>query len=226
SIPANIDRLEMVYRFEVSDEAAILKIDQHIGNFTDPISGEILPEAEGLSLALNYWSSFSSYTISGEFVDGTDVETTASSAEVAPGGILRLVEQEGESVVENRTTVEFGGTYVWGKDGNTYDVGTSIMPMYLYTMAESTDPSQSAADMSQEADTYTFGTYYYSSCYGQWDGYAITHDPIFTVYPKSAPRDVSDFMENLVTASTILGVVGVVIIAVVCTRVNTERKAI
>ncbi|MHA1958350.1 MAG: hypothetical protein ACW968_15665 [Candidatus Thorarchaeota archaeon] len=51
-IPTDIEHFKLVFRFEVSDESAILKIDQHVGDFTDPVSGNILPEADGLSLLL------------------------------------------------------------------------------------------------------------------------------------------------------------------------------
>ncbi len=125
-VPVAVDRFEMVYRFEVTEDAAVLKIDQHVGDFTDPVSGEILPEAEGLSLALNYWSSFSSYAVTAKNEQGTEVAPGLLEADDAPDGMLYFEEEE-----EVRTTVEFGGTYVWGYDGATYDVGTAVMPMYF-----------------------------------------------------------------------------------------------
>ena len=70
TIPAEVEYIEMVYRFEVTDEAAVVKIDQHIGDFVNPATGEHIPELEGLGLTMNYWSSFSSYGIVSETVDG------------------------------------------------------------------------------------------------------------------------------------------------------------
>ncbi|MHA2354602.1 MAG: hypothetical protein ACXADC_05480, partial [Candidatus Thorarchaeota archaeon] len=223
SVPTAVDRLEMVYRFEVTDEAAVLKVDQHFGDFTDPETGVILPEAQGLSLAAKYWSSFSSFTITGQFNDGTDLATNMPETEAAPEGTLRFEEEIGLDT-ELRTTIEFGGTYLWGKNGETYDVGTAIIPMYFYAMpfAEQGAP---AADLAFGADMWYMQTYYYASFYTEWDGHAITHDPIFTVFPLSAPGPISTLIGLITNSAILIGSVGVVAIAVVCVRVNKERKS-
>ncbi|MHA2286986.1 MAG: hypothetical protein ACXABZ_14065 [Candidatus Thorarchaeota archaeon] len=212
-IPTDIEHFKLVFRFEVSDESAILKIDQHVGDFTDPVSGNILPEADGLSLLLSYWSAFSSYTLTGEFGDGNDLRTdTLESAPVAFS--------EGD---ERLVSVEFGGTYVWGRDGQTYEVGTTILPMF-YEVYGAEDIT--ASDLSVGSTFWEFQNYYYSSCYGNWDGYAITHDPIFTVFPMNAPGPVSQLVSDLMLSSIIIMSAGLVAIAVVCVRTNKARKAL
>jgi hypothetical protein len=224
TVPTAVDRLEMVYRFEVTDEAAVLKVDQHFGDFTNPETGVILPEVDGLSLAAKYWSSFSSYTITGELYDGTEVGMAMPESAPAPEGTLRF-EEVREQETDLRTTIEFGGTYLWGKDGGTYDVGTAIIPTYFYAMpfAEQGAP---AADLAFGADMWYMQTYYYASCYAEWDGHAITHDPIFTVFPLSAPGPITSLIGLLTNSAILIGAVGVVAIAVVCVRVNNERKSL
>jgi hypothetical protein len=218
SIPVNVDRLEMVYRFEVTDEAAVLKIDQHIGDFRSPDTGGILEEADGLSLSFNYMSWFSSYTIVGETDDGTMIDAAAPVAEASPGGALRFAEDD-----TTRTTIEFGGTYVWGRDGGTYDVGTAVMPGLFYAgFYEDAVPS---AELAYDVGIWAYQFCYYSSCYGNWDGYSITHDPIFSVFPMKGPGDVGQLIFDITLASIALGGIGIVALAAVCVRVGQVRKA-
>ena len=223
AVPTAVDRLEMVYRFELTDEAAVLKVDQHFGDFKDPETGVILPEVEGLSLAAKYWSSFSSYTISGELYDGTDLAASMPETEAAPGGTIRF-EEEVAGETNTRSTVEFGGTYLWGKDGGIYDVGTAIIPTYFYILPFM-EQGAPAPDLAFGADMWYSQTYYYASCYAEWDGHAITHDPIFTVFPLSAPGPISTLIGLITNSAILIGAVGVVAIAVVCVRVNNERKS-
>jgi len=218
-VPVALDRFEMVYRFEVTEDAAVLKIDQHIGDFTDPVSGTMLPEAEGLSLALNYWSSFSSYTVTAENEQGAEVAPDLLEADDAPAGTLYFEEEE---VV--RTTVEFGGTYVWGYDGATYDVGTAVMPMYFY--AAPYVEGVPASELSYDTGSWMMATYYYSSCYSNWDGYAVIHDPVFAAYPAQRPGDVSNLINDLMNASWAVAAIGVVAIGAVCVRTNRVRKSV
>lgn len=248
SIPVTIDSLELTFRFETTNEAAVIKIDQYVGDFTDPESGLIPSELEGLGLALNYWSSFSSYTIVPEVpvdpdippeptdpigINGTDYEllpTTEPEPQVtdAPSepretsevvdGFIQFSENQ-----TLRSTVEFGGTYIWGRDGSTYDVGTTIMPMYYY--ADVYGARATAGELTSTVSGYgMWQTSYYSSNYANWDGYSITHDPIFSVFPLTAPSDAIDSIWFLIGSSVIVGVIGVAAISVVCVRINNERK--
>ncbi|TFG26587.1 hypothetical protein EU527_19590 [Candidatus Thorarchaeota archaeon] len=255
SLPINIDSLELTFRFEATDEAAVIKIDQYVGDFTDPITGLVPFELDGLGLTLNYWSSFSSYTVTGEIYAGQDVTTFytedvtwsepytvtggeeytepgiapttmtewasapsgALESEAIPDGFLRFSEE-----TALRSTVEFGGTYVLGSDGLTYDVGTAVMPMYFYSYGY--DTATPAAELAYSLDSWWGQTYYYSSCYAKWDGYSITHDPIFSVFPIKSPSAASAFITGLVNASIIIGVFGVVALSVVFVRINAERK--
>ncbi len=249
TIPVDIESIELTFRFEATDDAAVIKIDQYVGDFTDPGSGLIPTELEGLGLALNYWSSFSSYTIVPEMpviqvpVDTTDPvgingtyeevppTTTPPDAEftVAPSDTL-----ETQEVVDGfikfseehvlRSTVEFGGTYIWGRDGSTHDVGTAIMPMYFYDYVYGGVRATAAELTTSIADYGVWQTSYYSSCYANWDGYSITHDPIFSVFPLTAPFAASAFISGLIGSSVVVGVLGVVAISVVCVRINNERK--
>lgn len=217
AIPVNVENLEMVYRFGVTDTAAVLKIDQHIGDFTDPETGEVSEELEGLSLAFNYMSWFSSYTMAAEIDEGVELVSTQPEAISDSDGMLTFFEMD-----DTRTTIEFGGTYVWGKDGGTYDVGTAVMPSYFYTTAiYGAAPS---AELSYDVGIWGYQAYYYSSCYGNWDGYAITHDPIFSVFPMKAPGQVSGFIDTVLLSSIVLSGVGLVTLSIFCVRTNRVRK--
>ena len=244
TIPVEVEAFELTFRFETTNTAAVIKIDQYIGDFNDPVTGEVPTELEGLGLTINYWSSFTSYVIpeipveptnpepfpvndsyptdlppegvSMEEGDWAPLQTDSLETEDVPGGFLRFSDEN-----QTRTTVDFGGTYVWGKDGGTYNVGTAILPYYFYAvpmLAEST------TDVAF-SDCYWWGdTYYYSSCYAEWDGYSITHDPIFSVFPSTAPSSASAFILGLIWSSAVVGVIGVVAISVVLVRINSERK--
>ena len=257
SIPVDIDSLELTFRFETTDDAAVIKIDQYVGEFIDPVSGLVPMDLEGLGLTLNYWSSFSSYSISGEFSDptpytdvttwigetstgGTNTGTSGTNTTddvptnmtewveapseplesgVVPDGFLRFMEE-----TDLRSTIEFGGTYVLGSDGLTYEVGTAVMPMYFY--GYNYGPETTSADLSGAMDSsWGWGqTYYYSSCYATWDGHSITHDPIFSVFPMKSPSAASAFINALIDSSILIGVLGAVMTLAVCVRINTERK--
>ena len=254
SVPVTIDSLELTFRFETTSEAAVIKIDQYVGDFTDPDSGLIPDELEGLGLTLNYWSSFSSYTIVPEVpvnpvpvpgdptepvgINGTEYEVppTTEPSETqfvdAPtserletsevvDGFIRFSEEQ-----TLRSTVEFGGTYIWGRDGSTYDVGTAIKPMYIYDYSYGGVRATAAELTTSIAGYGWWQTSYYSSCYANWDGYSITHDPIFSVFPLTAPFAASAFISGLIGSSVVVGVLGVVAISVVLVRIINERKVL
>ncbi len=254
TLPVEIDSLELTFRFETTDDAAVIKIDQFVGDFTDPVSGLIPSELEGLGLTLNYWSSFSSYTITsaypypsdpGEYFTtwtetGTIWESLPDIGQEIPGinttqwmeapsellesvavpdGFLRFTEETSLS-----STIEFGGTYVLGSDGLTYDVGTAVMPMYFYGSGVQLDTTSNELAGSMDALWGWGQTYYYSSCYATWDGSSITHDPIFSVFPMNSPASASAFISALINSSIIIGALGAVTILAVCVRINNTRK--
>ena len=100
-ISASVESLEMVYRFEVTDDAAIIKIDQHIGDFTDPETGLAIPELEGLGLTMNYWSSFWSYDLA-FMMGGTEVDyTEVEGAQADEAGEIGVSPDEDEFVTIN-----------------------------------------------------------------------------------------------------------------------------
>ena len=218
SIPVDVDNLEMVYRFGVTNNAAVLKIDQHIGDFTNPETGKILEELEGLSLAFNYQSWFSSYTLNGEINEGDPLSATAPETEVSYDGVMEFYEEENV-----RATIEFGGTYVWGKSGGTYDVGTAILPSYFFVICYG--GNNATNDMANEAGIWSYQSYQYSSCYSNWDGYSIIHDPIFSVFPMKPPGEVSGLISGVMAATVVIGVVAVGVLGVVCVRISKVRGA-
>ena len=170
---------------------------------------------------MNYWSSFSSYGIVTETAEGPIDYKGVYDAAPAPEGDLSFV-QEAETDADF-VTINFGGTYVWDFDGSTYDVGTVILPNFYYCMPCYEGGTDAASVTSGDAQ-WAFSTYYYSSCYSNWGGYAIVHDPIYAVYPMIAPGQVSGYMNEIVAASWALGGIGLVALALVCVRNNSLRK--
>jgi hypothetical protein len=243
TVPVVVDSFELTFRFETTNTAAVVKIDQYIGDFNDPVTGEVSTKLEGLGLTINYWSSFTSYVIPEVPVEPTDPEplpgnetfpietppegvsqeedwallqTDSLESTDVPGGSLRFSDE-----TTTRSTVDFGGTYVWGWDGQTYDVVPAIMPYYFYAVPVY---GASTTDLAYSECCWWGDTYYYSSCYAQWDGYSITHDPIFSVFPMTAPGSATGFISGLIWSSAVVGVLGVVALSVVCVRINSERK--
>lgn len=242
-IPVVVDIFGLTFRFETTNDAAVVKIDQYVGDFNDPLTGEVSTDLEGLGLSINYWSSFTSYVIPevpieptspapapGNETGGlepppegttpadnwTPLQTDSLETIDVPDGSLRFSEAD-----QTRSAVDFGGTYVWGRDGQTYDVVPAIMPYYFYAVPILAEPTTDLVF----ADVAWWGqTYYYSSCYAHWDGYSITHDPVFSVFPETPPRSASAFVSGLIWTSAVVGALGVVVIALVCVRINTERK--
>jgi hypothetical protein len=228
-IPASLESMKLTYRFEVSEDAVTLKIDQYIGDFTSPGTDEILAEAQGLSLAINYWSSFSSYeTLPVTGVEpGWNNDTYTVSPDPARPEPVSAIEVPGGSMSldwmsKDFLDIEFGGTYVWGGDGETYDVGTAVYPQYIYPVYDVAAPSSSNL---MGGESWAFASYYYSSCYSKWDGHSITHDPIYRVYPNVGPGSISGWISIVLTSSVILGSVGVVMIGVICALGRNERLA-
>jgi hypothetical protein len=220
SIPTRVDSLKMTYRFEVTDEAAVLKIDQYVGNFTIPAGGEILPEAKGLSLALNYWSSFSSSSmvpLAGNSIGAPTLTQSPEAEPISSGNVLFTY--GGKPLV----TVEFGGTYIWGWDGSVNTVGTAVMPMYLYWMPISSNAP--LTNVASGAVPMLSGSYYYSTCYGNWSGYSILHDPVFIAYPGVRPGDVSNRISGIFYATVLLGGAALVVLSGVWIRISRVRKS-
>ena len=250
-ISTRVDSLKMTYRFEVTDKSAVLKIDQYTGDFENPATGGILSEAEGLSLALNYWSSFSSSTLVPLVGNDTAVTTLTTliptittlttliptvttpttliptlttlttlipspEAEPIPSAGL-LFTEEGKPLV----VIEFGGTYIWGFDNSTHEVGTSVMPMYLYASPLLAAPS--LTNIASEAPSMLPSSFYYSSCYGKWDGHSILHDPVFVAYPGVPPGDISGRISGILYTTALLGGIAVVVFAAVCIRIKRVR---
>ncbi len=224
SIPATVDSMSMTYRFEMTDTAAVLKIDQYVGDFHQPGTSDPVPELEGLSLSLAYWSTFSTYNLTvesdDEIVFGDDYEAeeelVIEPVPVSSGDVSFQVQDD------LLASVNFGGTYVWGRDGQTYDVGTALYPLFEFEMPFEQGGGEGA--FLTEAGPLSGGVYYYSSSYKNWDGYSITHDPMFEVYPDVPPGQVSSYVSGLVTASTVLSIGGVIAVVAVVARIYVLRK--
>ncbi len=218
-VDTRVDSLKMTYRFEVTDDAAVLKIDQYIGDFREPGTGGVLQQVRGLGITLDYWSSFSVHNITAQDEGGTQVTHDAPAVGVVESGTLEFSD---DPDIDVRTSVSFGGTYVWGKDGGVYNVGTAIMPMYFFGMGFARGAPESYAAVTEAAD-YMTTSFYYSSCYSKWDGHSITHDPIFKVYPGTPPGEVSQLVSGVVYGSVAVAIVGVIALVAVAVRIRSAR---
>ncbi|MFX1563412.1 MAG: hypothetical protein ACFFDP_08910 [Promethearchaeota archaeon] len=217
-IPTMVENLKFTCRFSLTDEGAVLKVDQHIGNFWIPGTQTILPEADGLSLALSYWSGVTRRVrILGNGSTPVDTENLTSAEELVSGR-MDLLENE-----IRLGAIDFGGTYVWGKDGGTYDVGTVITPIYRFHCLHSFISVPQVVGYFRPMNWATF-QYFYSSCYSNWDGYAITHDPVYTAYPAIPPGEaLLNGLWALIPAVA-LTIVALIATAIVIVRIRGVRK--
>ncbi|MEM2141814.1 MAG: hypothetical protein QXS20_07420 [Candidatus Thorarchaeota archaeon] len=225
-IPASLESMKLTYRFEVSQEAITLKIDQYLGNFVDPITGNILPELHGLGLSVNYWSSFSSADLQPLTWNSTEptqnesrpdapLLTDSTRAIDIPGGTLVF-----DSMSRPFLDIQFGGTYVWGGDGGTYPVGTAVYPGYAYGQADLAAPASS--ELTGEYG-WSSVSYYYSSCYAKWSGHSIAHDPVYIAYPRVSPGTVWSFVNTVIVISFAIGSLGIIVIRVAYVRARNSR---
>ncbi|MFX1563642.1 MAG: hypothetical protein ACFFDP_10100, partial [Promethearchaeota archaeon] len=182
--PTTVESLEFTCRFSLTNEGAVIKVDQYIGNFLIPGTQSILPEADGLSLAINYRSGLARRV---RVLNGTTPVNTDNMNNSLPvlSGRIDLLEND-----VRLADIDFGGTYVWGKDGATYDVGTVITPFYRFHCLPDFISVPQDMGYFSALDWATY-QHYYSSCYANWDGYAITHDPIYTAYPAVSPAEAT-----------------------------------
>ncbi|MFX0097111.1 MAG: hypothetical protein ACFE7E_05070 [Candidatus Hodarchaeota archaeon] len=209
-IPVIVDSLKFTYHFTVEEDKATMKIDQFVGEFKNQTTGEILAEVDGLGLALSYWSAFLKLDYSATFIDEIEEAKTSESeiSDEVEGGAL-FFNVDGENFAE----VYFGGTYVWGKDSNTYDVGTVVIPKHLYYLVfEVIDFTEQEGTLSGFATRceYAEAVVFFSSCYSNWSGYSITHDPTFVAYFGGVAGIASIFIVGSVLLA--LGVVGALLV--------------
>lgn len=220
-IPTTVQNLEFTCRFSLTSDGAVLKVDQHIGDFLIPGTPTILPEADGLSLALSYWSGLTRRVrILGNGTAAVDAENLTSAEELVSGR-LDLLENE-----IRLAAIAFGGTYLWGKDGATYDVGTVITPIYRFHHLPRFITVPRVIGYFG-AMNWVKVQYFYSSCYANWDGYAITHDPIYTAYPAISPGEAT--LNGIwallpAVALTIVAFIATVIVVVRIRGVRTSSK--
>lgn len=216
-IPTTLETLQFVCRFGLKSDRAVLKVDQHIGRFLVPHTDTVLPEAEGFGLALSYWSGFSRPNlVAAGPADGIDF-AGLNGSQLLSGGGLRFNED-----TVHLADVEFGGNYIWAKTDETLPVGTVITPILGIHLA----PRYVNVPRflgSFDPQDWVVHRYCYTSCYDKWDGYAITHDPIYTVFPAIPPVPLNGTWA--LVPAVVISIIAVVAISVVMVRIRGVRKA-
>jgi len=215
-VPTTLENLQFVCRFGLKPDRAVLKVDQRMGRFFVPHAQTVLPEAEGFSLALSYWSGFSrpNLVAAGE-AGGIDFDRLNASQMLSGGG-LHFSED-----AEHLADVEFGGNYTWGRTGETFPVGTVITPILGIHQA----PSYVVVPRFLGCFNpliWVVRRYCYTSCYAHWDGYAITHDPIYTVFPAIPPVPLNGTWA--LVPAIVISLIAIVAISVVMVRIRGVRK--
>jgi hypothetical protein len=216
-IPTTLENLQFVCRFGLKPDRAVLKVDQRIGDFLLPLTESVLPEVKGLSLALSYWSGFSrpNLVVAGEAgridFDGLD------ASRVLSGGGLHFNDD-----AEHLADVEFGGNYTWARTGETFPVGTVITPILGIHHAPSYVNVPRFLGYFIPL-TWVVRRYCYTSCYAHWDGYAITHDPMYTVFPAIPPVPTNGLWA--LVPAVVLSIIAIVALSIVMVRIRGVRKA-
>jgi hypothetical protein len=195
----------------------VLKVDQHIGQFFVPHTESVLPEAAGLSLALSYWSGFSrpNLVAAGQ-AGGIDFDRLNASQILSEGGL------HFSDDAEHLADVEFGGNYTWAANNETYPVGTVITPILgiHHTPIYVNVPRLLGYFTPLQ---WVVRRYCYTSCYANWDGYAITHDPIYTVFPAIPPVPRNGIWA--LVPAIVLSIIAVVALSIVMVRIRGVRRA-
>jgi len=188
-----------------------IKVDQYIGNwYLHHFDNTVL---EGRGLAIAYFAQLTTETYTEFQVGDTPVHNNNDDTQIGD------VYQFG---VEGRTfaSVHMGGqTYVWGKDGQTYNCSAATVPLGAFSaMFEST------AGTTVSRWTMESNFYFMISGFTHWDGYSIDNDPTFGVY-TTALKTIEGGV-HLPTAPLVffLIVAAIVVIVVVVTVVNIRRK--
>ncbi|NHJ01804.1 MAG: hypothetical protein EAX86_06645 [Candidatus Heimdallarchaeota archaeon] len=199
-----IPEIEFKFRFSVVDNLALLKVDQIVGDFLDSDTGEISPEFQELSLAINYWSSVFSYNPqsydltlanaeSGEIMSSDEAVYNSSDWDQT---FEFKISSESEKFEFTPVAVEIENIYTWIKDNNEYEVGIAIVPMWAF--GRDIYHQAGVADDFGFDDSFIGGTYYYSVCYINWDGYGIIHDPKYSsVIPSLTNYPLKEFPVHL-----------------------------
>ncbi|MFX1252164.1 MAG: hypothetical protein ACFFCZ_11210 [Promethearchaeota archaeon] len=228
-----ISTIEFGFSFSIENETNKMKTSRLIGDFTDVSTGTVLSTLNGLSLAMNYWSTYRFDEINYNFA----LIDRDSNESLPYEGILYNSSEWGDKIdfsISNETVstnitpvaVEFDELYSWTKDNDYYAVNTQLMPSFTFS-----GDFYHQAGLSDEYgfdNVFVTNTYYYSSCYAQWDGYGIIHGATFSSSPfgLNPPPDIiiKVFPWLLFGGILITLVIAVVNLGVVSIRVVQFRK--
>ncbi|MFX0174189.1 MAG: hypothetical protein ACFE9L_20095 [Candidatus Hodarchaeota archaeon] len=184
-----ISIIEFDFSFSIENDTTRMKSNRLIGDFTDKNTGTVLSTLTNLSLAVNYWSTYS--------FDETNYELALidkeSNESLSYDGILYNSSGWGDEIefsisneaISDKITpvaIEFDEYYNWEKDNNNYAVNTQLIPSFTFS-----GDFYHQAGLSDEygfEDVFVTNTYYYSSCYSQWDGYGVIHGATFSSSPS------------------------------------------
>jgi len=187
-----------------------VKVDQYVGNwYLHHFDNSVL---EGRGLAIAYFAQLSTETYAEFKVGETPVYNNNDDTQI---GDIYNFGIEGRTVA----SVHMGGqTYVWGKDGQTYNCSAATVPMGAFSaMFEST------AGTTVTRWTMESNFYFMISGFTNWDGYSIDNDPTFGVY-TTALKTIGGPPLPAAPIIFLAIVAAIVIIIVAVAAVNIRRR--
>ncbi|MFX1537789.1 MAG: hypothetical protein ACFFDI_26660 [Promethearchaeota archaeon] len=184
-----ISAIEFGFSFSIENNTNRMKTNRFIGDFTDKNTSTVLSTLNGLSLAVNYWSTYSfdetNYElalIDRESNESLSYDEVLYNSSGWDDEIEFSMSNEAISTNITPVAVEFDELYSWTKDNYDYKVNTQLVPSFTFS-----NDFYHQAGLSAEygfEDVFVTNTYYYSSCYPQWDGYGVIHGATFSSSPS------------------------------------------
>jgi hypothetical protein len=212
-VETKISSVGFNFHFTRNSTAALVKVDEAIGQFNDPGSGTRISTFDGLSLAVVYYSFFeglqvSKYpttpTVNGAAVDNEGNSTAANEIDFKSGG-SKLV------------SVAIGGdTYVWGNGSKTENAYSNTIPWYAYQTSFSELGNKSVVNVSFSREKSL-----YEACFPEWSGYSIEHDPYFAVLTYQTQTFGSSTLPILLIGGA---GIGILLAAVTILAIRRRRK--
>jgi hypothetical protein len=212
SVQTEISSVEFDFHFTRNSTAAVVKVDEKVGQFNEPHTSTVNPQFLGLSLAIVYYSFFEGLQISnrtttaadthGNDMDNAGNTTTTNAVQFRSGG-------------NAIATILIGGdTYVWNGT-QTLDAYSDTMPWFSYQAYFS-----ELGDSSVVTVSYDINKSVYAACFPSWSGYSIVHDPYFAVLTASTPSpgEVASSPILLIVAGAGIGILAVAVVLIVRRR--------
>ena len=199
--PPNSEFNQNIFNYMVE-----FKLDQYFGNWMLYHFNQ--STLEEYAFAVMHWVYLVTETQTELTVNGTNIVNSGSESYVSD---IFSIESENQIFAD----IHIGGTsYIWGKDGETYNCSASTFPYLAATSIHET-PESDTIDVIEE------NIYFFSCGFKPWEGYSIDNDPSFNLYFSAS--DISPTLP-FPFSPIVLGIIIVTIITIIVAIFFIKRK--